>query len=301
MQPDTSVFRGRLAPLLLIGPSILLLLVFLYYPAIRTLMLSAYQSNVVLGTQKFVGLQNFLKVLSDPTYLQAFWQTALFAALVVVLGIFLSLMLSLMASNIPSGGRFYRLMLIFPYALSPAIAGTLWLFLFNPEIGTVNSVLFNLFGIKPRWLDDPNLAFILVVAAAVWKNLGYNIAFYLAAVQNLPKEVVEAARIDGVNSFQMFWKITVPMLSPITFFLVFANLIYALFDSFGLVDILTRGGPVNGETGVTTFLIYKLYREGFENFQTGMAATQAILMLVIVGVLTLIQFRVGRKQVHYGG
>ena len=190
---NTPVFKNRLLPWFFLLPSLVILALFLYYPAVQTLRLSAYSSNLVLGTNRFVGLENFLELLHDPTYAQTALQTLIFCVLVVLLGLLSSLLLSLLASSVKRGGRFYRLALIYPYALSPAIAATLWSFLFNPEVGTVNALLSQTLGIAPRWLDDPILAFGLVVLAAVWKNLGYNVAFYIAALQNLPRDVLEAA------------------------------------------------------------------------------------------------------------
>ena len=211
-----------------------------------------------------------------------------------------ALSLAWLASKPIAGARFYRLMLIYPYALSPAIAGTLWLFLFNPEIGAVNTLLDTLIGVKPRWLDNPFLAFVLVVVASIWKGLGYNVVFYLAAIQNIPGDVMEAAEIDGASAWQSFWRVAFPLLSPMTFFLVFTNIVTSLFDSFGLVNILTRGGPVYGETGITTFLVYQLYEDGFRNFRTGAAAAQAVLMLLLVICIVAMQFRYGNRKVHYG-
>ncbi|GMA15221.1 sugar ABC transporter permease (plasmid) [Deinococcus metallilatus] len=294
-------FRSRVLPWLFLAPTLIVLAVFLYLPAVQTLQLSGYRSNIVLGTRQFVGLSNFADLLGSPVYRQVVGQTLAFVALVVVLGLGLGLGLAWLASRPIRGGRIYRLLLIFPYALSPAVAGTLWLFLFNPEVGAVNQLLGSLFGLRPRWLDDPALAFGLVTAAAVWKGLGYNVVFYLAALTNLPREVLEAAEIDGANGMQSFWRIVVPLLSPMTFFLLFTNVVYALFDSFGLVDILTRGGPIEGQAGVTTFLVYQLYEDAFRNFRTGLAAAEAVLMLVLVGTITLLQFRFGSRRVHYGG
>ncbi|MBB6098893.1 sn-glycerol 3-phosphate transport system permease protein [Deinobacterium chartae] len=297
---DSAVFRGRWLPWLFLLPTLLVLALFLYYPAAQTLQLSVFRSNIVLGTEQFVGLENFAELLSSPVYHQVLLQTLVYCTLVVVLGLGIALGLAWLASRPIRGGRFYRLMLIYPYALSPAIAGTLWLFLFNPEIGLVNQVLQSVAGLKPRWLDDPILAFGLVTLAAVWKGLGYNVVFYLAAIQNLPREVMEAAEIDGATPVQSFWRITWPLLSPMTFFLLATNVVYALFDSFGLVDILTKGGPVYGQAGITTFLVYQLYLDGFTNFKTGLAATQAVLMLLLVGAVTALQFRLGGRKVHYG-
>ena len=295
-----AVFQGRWLPWLLLLPSLVVLAVFSYYPAIRTLRLSLFRANIVIGNEQFVGLDNFVTVLSSPVYHQVILQTLVFVGLVVSLGLMIALGLAWLASKPIRGAKFYRLMLIYPYALSPAIAGTLWLFLFNPEVGAVNALLGSLFDLKPRWLDNPLLAFGLVVVAAVWKGLGYNIVFYIAAIQNVPTEFTEAAEIDGATPWQSFWRVVFPLLSPMTFFLLFTNIVSALFDSFGLVDILTRGGPVYGQTGITTFLMYQLYQDGFRNFKTGAAATQAVLLLLLVICLIVLQFRYGSRRVHYG-
>jgi sn-glycerol 3-phosphate transport system permease protein len=297
---EHATFRGRWLPWLLLFPTLLILGVFSYYPAIRTLRLSLFRANIIVGNEQFVGFENFVTLLSSPVYHQVILQTLVFLALVVTLGLMISLGLAWLTSKPIRGAKFYRLMLIYPYALSPAVAGTLWLFLFNPEIGAVNNFLETLFGIKPRWLDQPFLAFALVVAATVWKGLGYNVVFYLAAIQNLPAEVMEAAEIDGATPWQRFWRVVFPLLSPMTFFLIFTNIVAALFESFGLVNILTRGGPVYGETGITTFLIYQLYEDGFRTFNTGAAATQVVLMLMLVICLIVLQFRYGNRRVHYG-
>jgi sn-glycerol 3-phosphate transport system permease protein len=297
---EHATFTGRWLPWLLLLPTLLILGLFSYYPAARTLRLSVFRANIIVGNEQFVGLENFVTLLTSPVYHQVIAQTLVFLGLVVALGLMIALGLAWLASQPIPGAKFYRLMLIYPYALSPAIAGTLWLFLFNPEIGAVNNVLGTLFGIKPRWLDQPFLAFALVVAATVWKGLGFNIVFYLAAIQNIPKEVMEAAAIDGATPWQQFRSVALPLLSPMTFFLIFTNIVSALFDSFGLVNILTRGGPVYGEAGITTFLVYQLYEDGFRSFKTGAAATQAVLMLMLVICLILMQFRYGQRRVHYG-
>lgn len=299
-QAEHATFRGRWLPWLFLLPTLLVLAVFSYYPAARTLRLSVFRANLIVGNEQFVGLANFAELLSSPVYHQVILQTLIFVALVVIFGLMFALSLAWLASKPIAGARFYRLMLIYPYALSPAIAGTLWLFLFNPEIGAVNTLLDTLIGVKPRWLDNPFLAFVLVVVASIWKGLGYNVVFYLAAIQNIPGDVMEAAEIDGASAWQSFWRVAFPLLSPMTFFLVFTNIVTSLFDSFGLVNILTRGGPVYGETGITTFLVYQLYEDGFRNFRTGAAAAQAVLMLLLVICIVAMQFRYGNRKVHYG-
>ena len=294
-----GVFPERWLPVFLLVPTLVVLGFFSLYPAIRTLRLSLYRSNLVVGNEQYVGLANFGELLNSAVYRQVIAQTLVFLVLVVGIGLSIALGLAWLASRPIRGAKVYRLLLIYPYALSPAIAGTLWLFLFNPEVGVVNSILGSAFGIRPRWLDNPLLAFTLVVLATVWKGLGFNVVFYLAAIHNLPTEVMEAARIDGANQWQVFRKIVVPLISPMTFFLLFANIMTSLFDSFGLVDILTRGGPVRGQTGVTTFLVYQLYQDGFRNFKTGAAASQAVSMILLVVCIVVLQFRFGHRKVHY--
>jgi len=282
---------------------------FLYYPVIQSLVLSTHRSNLILGTRAFVGLDNFRAIFfgpQAPAFWQATIQTIVFALLVTGPGVAIGMLLATLASKPVRGGRFYRIMLIWPFALSPAIAGTIFLFMFNPEVGVVNQVLSSMFGIKPRWLDNPQLAFGVAVAAAIWKNLGYNIVFYLAALQNVPPNLLEAAEIDGAGSVTRFLRITVPMLSPTTFFLVFTNLAYSFFNVFGLIDILTAGGPIGrgiaNNTGVTTTLIMKVFRDGFGGSSNmGLAAAQGVILMILAVSVTAAQFRFGRSGVHYEG
>ena len=298
---ERATFTSRGLPWLFLAPTLIILAVFSYLPALQTLRLSAYKANFILNTERFTGVANFADLLSSPAYQQVALQTLIFMALTVSIGLTLALMLAWLASRPIRGAKYYRLLLIYPYALSPAIAGTLWLFLFNPEIGVVNQLLGYGFGIKPRWLDNPLLAFTLVTVAAIWKGLGYNIVFYLAALQNVPGDVLEAAEIDGATPVQKFWRVVFPLLTPMTFFLVFTSIVSALFDSFALTDVLTRGGPYYHHAGITTFLTYQLYQDGFVNFKTGAAAAQAVLMLLLVAAITFLQFRIGERKVHYGG
>lgn len=305
---DNAAFQSRVLPWLLLLPSFVILLVFLYYPAIQAWVLSLHRSNLFLGTRQFVGLDNFQLMFTGALagkYIQVVLQTFLYGFLVIVIGISLSMVVATLASQKVTGARFYRLLLIWPFALSPAVAGTIFLFMFNPDIGSVNQVLDQLFGIKPRWLDTPWLAFFLVVLASVWKNLGYNVVFYLAALQNVPHELSEAAAIDGATPVQRFFRITVPMLSPMTFFLMFTNLTFAFFESFGLIDIVTKGGPVGAPpmdaAGITTTMIYQVTLDGFGGSgNTGLAAALGNVILVFVIIMTVLQFRYGGRRVQYG-
>ncbi|UCH26954.1 MAG: sugar ABC transporter permease [Trueperaceae bacterium] len=305
---DNAVFRGRFLAFVLLLPSLIILTIFLYYPTIQGMVLSLYRANLFLGTRRFIGLENFKSLFVgtlSPRYIQVVGQSFIFSALVVILGICLSVALATLASQKVRGARIYRLFLIWPFALSPAVAGTIFLFLFNPEVGTVNEVLKTLFGVKPRWLDTPTLAFTLVVLAAVWKNLGYNIVFYLAALQNIPAELGEAAEIDGAGPIQQFFSITFPMVSPMTFFLVFTNLTFSFFDAFGMIDIITGGGPVGPKpfdnAGLTTIMIYQVSEDGFGGSgNSGLAAALGNIILLIVATITFLQFRYGARRVQYG-
>lgn len=305
---DNAVFKSRFLPWLLLLPSFIILLVFLYYPAIQAWVLSLHRSNLFLNTRNFVGFENYRFMFAGELaskYLQVVGQTFLYGFLVIGLGLSISIVLATLASQNVRGARIYRLLLIWPFALSPAIAGTIFLFMFNPEIGSVNQVLRDWFGIRPRWLDTPQLAFGLVVVASVWKNLGYNIVFYLAALQNVPKELGEAAAIDGATPVQRFFRITVPMLSPMTFFLLFTNLTFAFFESYGLIDIVTGGGPIGprpfDEAGITTTMIYQVTIDGFGGSgNTGLAATLGNVILLFTIIITLLQFRYGARRVQYG-
>ena len=303
------IFRHRILGWSLFLPTFVILLMFLYYPVVQSLVLSTYRSNLLLGTRAFIGLENYRAIFfgpQAPAFLQASIQTVVFALLVTGPGVGLGMILATIAAKPITGGRFYRIMIIWPFALSPAIAGTIFLFMFNPEVGVVNQILSSLFGVKPRWLDNPTLAFIIAVCAAIWKNLGYNIVFYLAALQNVPKSLHEAAEIDGAGGLTQFLRITIPLLSPTTFFLVFTNLAYSFFNVFGLIDILTAGGPIGrgltDNTGVTTTLIVKVFRDGFGGSSNiGLAAAQGVILMIVAVSMTVAQFRFGRHGVHYEG
>lgn len=306
---QNAVFKSRTLAWLFLLPTLVILLIFIYYPLLQSFSSSLYRSNLFLGTRQFIGLENFRSLFAGPlapAYYQALGQTFVFSFSIVLIGLSLSLGIATLANQPVRGARIYRLLLIWPFALSPAVAGTVFLFLFNPQVGVVNDVLGAVFNIRPRWLDTPLLTFSLVTAAAIWKNLGYNIVFYLAALRNVPGELTEAAQLDGANLWQRFWRITFPMLSPMTFFLVFTNLTFAFFDTFGLIDVMTRGGPIGrpplDETGVTTTLMYKIFDDGINGTGSlGEAAAQSILLFFVVAIVTLLQFRFGSRRVYYGG
>ena len=290
-------FKGKLVPFALMAPTLAILVLFLYYPVFQTFKLSLYRVAFLGLRKKFIGFANFIDLFKNPDYLHSILITVVIATAIVVIGLSLSLAISLLANQKVRGGRVYRLLLIWPYALSPAVAGIIWLFMFSPGFGIVNYLLSITIHVQPNWLGDPFLAVLLVIAVSIWKNLGYNIVFYLAALQNINTDVLEAASIDGAGPWRRFRSITFALLSPMTFFLLITNITYAFFDIFGTVDIMTKGGPIDG----TNVMIYNLYRDGFQYYKTGLAAAQSVILFAGVIILTIIQFRTSGRHVHYGG
>lgn len=290
------MYKHKVLPFLLLLPALLILGLFLYYPQVDVFLLSLHRVALLGARKVFVGFDNYRNLFTSPEYLHSFTVTLIFVVGVVIPGLAISLGLAALANQKIRGARLYRTALIWPYALSPAAAGTIWFFLFSPVAGLVNYFLDQTFGIKPDWFGDKHLALFLITATAVWKNLGYNVIFYLAALQNIPKELLEAAQVDGAGAFRRFWKVTFPLLSPTTFFLLTMNMIYAFFETFPIVDIMTRGGPGDA----TNVLIYNLYRDGFRFFKTGLASAQSVVLFIFVVILTLIQFKALERRVHYG-
>lgn len=290
-----SAFKNKILPYFLLAPSFIIIGYFLFYPTYETFRLSLYRLGPFAIKKIFIKLDNFVDLLTSADYLHSFKISFVFSASVVIFGLAISLGLAVLINRKIRGINFYRTALIWPYALSPAIAGALWVFLFDPSAGYLNYFFSILFDLKPKWLTTGSLALIVVTAAATWKNIGYNIVFFLAGLQNVPKDIQEAAGIDGANRFQVFWRITFPMLSPMTFFLLIMNLIYSYFGSFGLIHVMTEGGPANA----TNILIYDLYKEAFINHNAGLASAESIILFALVFVLTMMQFGTSGRGVHY--
>ncbi|AZO93643.1 sugar ABC transporter permease [Halocella sp. SP3-1] len=292
-----SKYNGKFIPYLLLLPSILISFIFLYYPAVQSFILSLYKT-AFLGIKKiYVGPENFLELLSSRVYLDSILMSIIFAGSVVVIGISVSMFIAILLNRDIPGTQIYRLGFIWPYALSPAVAGVILLFMFNPTAGIVNYITETLWGISPDWVSNSKLALVMVIGAAIWKNLGYNIVFYLASLQNIPDGVMEAAAVDGANNVQRFFYITFSFLKPTTLFLVITNLIYSFFDTFGIIETLTKGGPVNA----TNIMIYNLYTDAFKNLKSGVAAAQSIILFFLVMIFTIVQFKWSDKKIHYGG
>ena len=285
-----SSFSNKFLPYILLLPTYSILVVFLFYPAFESFRLSFFKVNPYSGAEKFAGFYNLIKIFTNPDYLSSFVLSLIFAVAVVAGGLIVSLLLALLLNQKIKGAKVYRSLLIWPYALSPAIAGALFNFLFNPATGIVGYFT----GLR-TWMTNGNTAMFVIILAATWKNLGYNIVFYLTALRNVPRNALEAAEIDGAGPLRRFFSITFAFISPMTFFLLVMNTTYAYFSSFGLIDILTEGGPA----GSTNILIYQLYKDFFVNSRIGYAAAESLVLFMLVVGITFIQFRTTEKKVHY--
>lgn len=289
-----AVFPNKWLPYLLVAPQVAITLVFFYWPASQALYQSVLHEDPFGLKSEFVGLANFQSVLSDPAYLNSIKVTAIFSLSTAALSMSLALLLATAAEKVVRGRGLYRTLLIWPYAVAPAVAGLLWLFMFNPVMGTFAYMLRrNGFDWNP--LLDGDQAMLLVVVAAAWKQISYNFLFFVAALQSIPKSLIEAAAIDGAGSTKRFWTIVFPLIAPTTFFLLVVNTVYAFFDTFGIIDSVTAGGPARA----TETLVYKVYVDGFVNLDLGSSAAQSVILMAIVIALTAFQFRYVEKRVHY--
>ena len=288
------VFRSAWLPWVLLAPQGVVIAVFFFWPAAQALLQSLLQSDAFGTSVQWVGLENFRNLWNDATYLASFRTTAVFSILVAVFGIGLSLLLAVFADRVVKGSAFYRTLLVWPYAVAPAVAGVLWLFMFSPSIGVVAYALHEL-GLPWNPLLNGEHAMTLIVMAAVWKQISYNFLFFLAGLQSIPKSLIEAAAIDGARPWRRFWTIQFPLLSPTTFFLLVINVVYAFFDTFAIVDASTQGGPGKD----TAILVYKVYYDGFKALDLGGSAAQSVVLMVIVVALTVVQFRFVEKKVNY--
>jgi sn-glycerol 3-phosphate transport system permease protein len=288
------VFKSAWLPWVLIAPQFIIITVFFFWPAAQALLQSVQRSDAFGSSVEFVGLENFRYLWNDPSYLESFKTTAIFSALVAGLGLSLSLVLAIFADRIVRGSGIYRTLLIWPYAVAPAIAGVLWLFLFSPSIGILSYWLREM-GMGWDPLLNSQHAMALIVMAAVWKQISYNFLFFLAGLQSIPKSLIEAAAMDGAKPWRRFWTIQFPLLTPTTFFLLVINIVYAFFDTFAIVDAATKGGPGKD----TAILVYKVYFDGFKAMDLGGSAAQSVVLMLIVISLTVVQFRFVEKKVNY--
>ncbi|MEP7182326.1 MAG: sn-glycerol-3-phosphate ABC transporter permease UgpA [Betaproteobacteria bacterium] len=288
------VFRSTWLPYALLAPQIAITIVFFFWPAAQAIWYSFLLQDAFGLKTEFVGLQNFSDLFSDSHYLDSFKVTALFSVLVAGFGIAISLLLAVMADRVARGALAYKTLLIWPYAVAAAVAGVLWAFIFAPSIGILTFLLKRM-GIDWNWIIQGDQAMLLVVIASVWKQISYNFLFFLAGLQSIPKSLIEAAAIDGAGPARRFWTIVFPLLSPTTFFLLVANTVYAFFDTFGVIDATTQGGPA----GATQILVYKVYNDGVKGGDLGGSSAQSVVLMAIVIALTVVQFRFIEKKVQY--
>ena len=288
------VFRSSWLPYALLAPQIAVTLVFFFWPAVQALWFS-FQLQDAFGLRtEFVGLQNFEQLFADERYLASFGTTAVFSIAVAFFGLSISLALAAMADRVIRGALAYKTFLIWPYAVAPAVAGVLWAFLFAPSIGIVTYVLRRA-GVDWNWIIDGEQAMLLVIIASVWKQISYNFLFFLAGLQSIPRSLIEAAAIDGAGPTRRFWTIVFPLLSPTAFFLLVVNMVYAFFDTFGVIDATTQGGPAQA----TQILVYKVYHDGVKSADLGGSSAQSVILMFIVIVLTVAQFRFVERRVQY--
>ncbi|CAM3670637.1 sn-glycerol-3-phosphate ABC transporter permease UgpA [Paracidovorax anthurii] len=287
-------FHSAWLPWLLIAPQIAIIVVFFFWPASQALVQSMQLQDAFGTSTEWVGLENFRRLFDDPGYVDSFKTTALFSVLVAGSGIVLSLVLAVFVDRVVRGAMFYKTLLILPYAVAPAVAAVLWVFMFSPSLGVVAYALGKL-GINWNHLLDSGHAMTLIVMASVWKQISYNFLFFLAGLQSIPRSLIEAAAIDGAGPLRRFWSVQFPLLSPTTFFLLVINVVYAFFDTFAIVDAATQGGPGKD----TAILVYKVYYDGFKAMDLGGSAAQSVVLMLIVVALTVVQFRYVEKKVNY--
>jgi sn-glycerol 3-phosphate transport system permease protein len=290
-----TVFRNRWLPYALVAPQIVITLVFFYWPALDSVRLSLYRASPFGDRLIFVGWGNFARLFADAAYLRSALTSVVFAFLVTVIGLVLALVLAALANARIRGLAVYRSLLLWPYGIAPAIAGILWLFIFHPSYGVLPYVLSFATTYQFNWFLKGWVAMTLLVVAAVWKQFGYNLAFYLAGLQAIEASVLEAASVDGAGPVRRILAITFPLLSPVTFFLFTLNMTFAFFETFGLVHSVTQGGPGDA----TSLLVYKAWKDGFENLQLGVSAAQSVVLMAVVIGLTALQFRYAEKKVTY--
>ncbi|MEB0030803.1 sn-glycerol-3-phosphate ABC transporter permease UgpA [Undibacterium sp. RTI2.1] len=287
-------FRSAWLPYALVAPQIIVTLLFFFWPAVQALYQSVLLQDAFGMSTQFVWLDNFKALFADPSYLESFKTTALFSILVAVSGLSISLILAVFADRVVKGAAVYKTFLIWPYAVSPVVVGVLWMFLLNPTLGIVAHALRHI-GIEWNSLLNGQHAMILIVLAAVWKQISYNFLFFLAGLQSIPKSLIEAAAIDGAGPVKRFTTIVFPLLSPTSFFLLVVNIVYAFFDTFAIVEATTQGGP----SKETEILVYRVFNDGFKGGDLGSAAAQSVILMTIVIVLTIVQFKYVEKKVQY--
>jgi sn-glycerol 3-phosphate transport system permease protein len=296
MQTKRMTFSSQWLPYALLAPQVIITLIFFIWPSYQALLQSVYRQGDAFGIRPptFVWFQNFQTLLADPLYLNSLRVTAIFSVGTTILSMGVALLFAVMVNRMIRSRDSYTTFLVWPYAIAPAIAGVLWWFIFNPSLGILPYIL-DMVGYDWNHRRSSSDAMIMVIIASAWKQISYNFLFFLAGLQSVPHSLIEAAAIDGASRMKRFWTIVFPLLSPITFFLMVVNIVYAMFDTFGVIHATTEGGP----SQATNILVYKVYRDGFVNLNIGSSAAQSVILMSIVIILTVIQFRYIERRVNY--
>jgi sn-glycerol 3-phosphate transport system permease protein len=288
------IFQGRFLPYLLVAPQVAITLAFFIWPAGQALLQSVLQEDAFGLSTRFVWFANFERIFADPTYLNSFQVTLVFSVASTALALGLSLLFAVMADRVVRGASLYKTLLIWPYAIAPAVAGVLWGFMFNPTVGIIAHFL-KIGGVDWNFYTNGAQAMLLIVIAAAWSQISYNFVFFLAGLQSIPKSLIEAAAIDGAGPARRFSTIVLPLLSPTAFFLLVVNIVHAFFQTFGIVHAVTGGGPAKA----TEILVFKVYSDSFRALDLGGSAAQSVVLMAIVIGLTVVQFRYIERKVHY--
>lgn len=289
-----AIFGGKSLPYLLLLPQLLIVAIFFYWPASQALWQSFLLEDAFGLNSSFIWFENYQELFADPGYYRTMVTTAVFSLMVGGLSLSIALLLAVQADKSIKGAAAYKTLLIWPYAVAPAVAGVLWIFMFQPSLGVLAQAIRAL-GIEWNPLLNGTDALTLVVLASVWKQISYNFLFFLAGLQSIPRAVIEAAAIDGASRTRRFWTIVLPLLSPTVFFLVVVNIVYAFFDTFGIIDAMTQGGP----SKATETLVYKVFFDGRLGGNLGSSAAQSVILMLIVIGLTAVQFRYIERKVAY--
>jgi sn-glycerol 3-phosphate transport system permease protein len=295
MQTKRTIFGNKGLPYLLLAPQLIITGIFFLWPAAQAVYMSFLREDAFGLSSTFVGLRNYTRLFDNAEYIDSMQVTVVFSIATVILAMGVSLIIALAVDRMIRSAQGYTTLLIWPYAVAPAVAGILWWFIFNPTIGIMPYILENLFGYDWNHSLDPDDAMTLVVIASAWKQISYNFLFFVAGLQSIPTSLREAAAIDGAGPFKRFWSITLPLLSPTTFFLLVVNIVYTLFETFAVIDATTEGGPAQA----TNILVYKVFRDGFVGLNLGSSAAQSVLLMGVVIILTVIQFRFVERRVTY--
>jgi sn-glycerol 3-phosphate transport system permease protein len=290
----STIFNGKFLPYLLLAPQLAITFVFFYWPATQAVYQSFLREDAFGLSSEFVGFENYGLLFAQAGYYHAMAVTVVFSILVAVFSLSIALLFATQADKNLKAARSYKTLLIWPYAVAPAIAGVLWIFMFHPSLGSLARPL-RVAGFDWNPMLNGNDALALVVLAAVWKQISYNFLFFLAGLQSIPRSVIEASAIDGAGPLRRFWTIIFPLLSPTAFFLLVVNIVYVFFDTFGIIDAVTGGGPA----GATTTLVYKVYSDGRAGGDVGGSAAQSVILMIIVIALTAVQFRYVERKVQY--